>query len=175
MGLDGISIGWTLLPFFSVIGILLNIIGFRRGARSGCSGLGIGAVGFVTTATGSWVLGVAALVGLGLMAFRPESKAAKEAREARANQAFQTSGQATTNSSQVTTDATAFRATYSDDDELAPSTSVAPIVDPAASAQEMPQKSVGNLEDTVEQIEDDFVAGRIDRDTYVMRRRALLG
>jgi hypothetical protein len=171
MGLGDFSTSWQLLPFFSVIGIVINIIGFRRGAKAGCSGLAIGALGFFATATGHWGVGLAILVALGFITFRPESAVAKAAREAKANQKELAHGTAspstfrataggepimapvTSGSERITTDISSFRATYGDDE----------------------QASTGQSDmSDVQQIEEDFIQGRIDRETYVARRRELL-
>ena len=159
MGFGSLSTGWQLLPYFSIVGIVLNVFSFRRGAKAGCSGLALGAVGFIATATGSWVVGAAILLGLGFMGLKPESADAKDARLA--------------GKGKFTSDVSNFRATYDDDEPF--STSDAVVHTPAEAAQEVAAYLGDQIDDTVLQIEEDFVQGRIDRDTYVMRRRNLLG
>jgi hypothetical protein len=158
MGFGDWSTGWQLLPYFSIVGIVLNVVSFKRGAKAGCAGLALGAVGFISTATGSWIVGAAILIGLGFMAFKPESEASKAARLAVPVE--------------FTTDVSKFRATYDDDAPVSTPNEV--VHTPAEAAQEVAGYLGDQIDDTVQQIEEDFVQGRIDRATYVARRRALL-
>ncbi|MEO0024239.1 MAG: hypothetical protein RL196_680 [Actinomycetota bacterium] len=175
MGFGDWSTGWLLLPFFSIFGIVLNVVSFKHGTKIGCSGLALGAIGFISTATGSWIVGAAILLGLGFMAIKPESAASQAARVAAAQAARQAAAQAArqAGSGAVTTDVSKFRATYDDDETV--SRPAAVVHTPAEAAQEVAGYLGDQLDDTVQQIEEDFVQGRIDRDTYVMRRRNLLG
>ena len=165
MGFGDFSIGWQLLPILSLIGIVINVIAFRRGAKAGCSGLALGAFGFVATAIGFWVAGLIILLGLAFMTFRPESAAAKAAREAGPRRPTGRYGQTPTSAGSVTPDISNSKATYGDESVRAS----------AGDSLEVADHMGANLDADVHQIEEDFVAGRIDRDTYVMRRRALLG
>lgn len=175
MGFGDWSTGWLLLPFFSIFGIVLNVVSFKHGAKIGCSGLALGALGFISTATGNWGFGAAILIGLGFMAIKPESAASQAARVAAAQAARLAAAQAArqAGSGEFTTDVSKFRATYADDEPVSkPELAVAT---PAEAAQEVAGYLGDDVDARVQEIEEDFVQGRIDRDTYVMRRRNLLG
>ncbi len=165
MGFWDFSLGWQLMPIFSLIGLVINVIAFRRGAKAGCSGLALGSFGFVATAIGFWVAGLIILLGLAFITFKQESATAKAAREARSQQPQVSYRQPSSFSGRATTDISNFKATYDDE----------PVRASAGDSLEVADQIGADLDADVHQIEEDFIQGRIDRDTYVMRRRELLG
>jgi hypothetical protein len=132
------GLGAAVVPWFSIIGMVFNIVAFKRGASIGCLGLVAGAIGFVFTFIGNIVVGVVVLIALGLMAFLPLSAEAKAKRDA--NDSSENYNSA-----------------------------------PRQNYEMQGSHESADVDVRVQNIEDDFIAGRIDRDTYVMRRRDLLG
>ena len=180
--------GFELLPIFSIAGIVFNVIAFKKGTVAGCLGLVAGFLGAIATAFGSWPIGLIILIGLGLLAFIPKpttdaDEAASGLTDYQRRTGDGVSGGATSDPSQFRAtyaenepvskpDYSHFRATYADDEPA--STPEVAVATPAEAAQEVASYLGDDVDARVQEIEDDFVAGRIDRATYVARRRELL-
>lgn len=146
--------GFELLPIFSIAGIVFNVIAFKKGTVAGCLGLVVGLVGAIATALGSWPIGLIILIGLGLLAFIPKPTMVAD------------------DSTVDVPEYSEFRATYAANQPA--STTEIIVATPAEAAQEVASYLGDDVDARVQEIEDDFVAGRIDRATYVARRRELL-
>ena len=143
-----------VIALFSVIGIILNAVIFRRGAKVGCAGLVLGFFGMFMTLWAAPVVGFFALVGLGFMAFgksRSVSIRSSNLEEADwiANRTAAAQSSARPYAAQVSQS------------------------NPLADMQ-VADYMGADLDTDVYQIEEDFIEGRINRETYVARRRALI-
>ena len=153
----------TVITFFSIFGLVFNIVAYKRGALIGCSGLVLGAIGFVATVFNGWPLGLIILIVLGLMAFLPK-KATAGAKVFGDQEEWQAERQASAAARNASWDAA----------PLGRNTVTArPGTNPLADLS-VADYMGADFDADVHQIEEDFIAGRIDRATYVARRRALL-
>jgi|GEM_PF-1856339 len=153
----------TVVTYFSIFGLVFNIVAFKRGAGIGCSGLLLGAIGFMSTVFGAWFVGLLILIVLGLMAFLP-NKDTGSSKVYNAQAEWQAEREAA-----VAARSEAWNAAPLGRDTVTAPPGTNPLADLSIA-----DYMGADFDADVHQIEEDLIEGRIDRATYVARRRALL-
>ena len=144
----------TVVGIFSVIGLILNIVIFRRGAKVGCSALVVGFIGMISTIFNGWILGLIILIGFGFLAFGKSRSVSIE------SSSFEKADWVANRTAAAQSSPRPYAAQVSQSNPLAD--------------MQVADYMGADLDTDVYQIEEDFIEGRIDRETYVARRRALI-